>query len=66
MGVIMNLGYLFAGTTSTNPQILVVGLTIVLVGGVAVGFYGLDYFVRPIEQRLIKRVCPRIEQPLPA
>lgn len=66
MGIIMNLAYLFAGPTSTNPQILVVGLTIVLVGGVAVGFYGLDYFVRPIEQRLIKRVRPRIEQPLPA
>ena len=53
MGVIMNLSYLFAGTTSTNPQLLVVGLTIVLVGGVAVGYYGLDHFARPIERRYL-------------
>src|ERR671932_493818 len=55
MGVIMNLSYLFAGTTSTNPQMLVVGLTIVLVGGVAVGYYGVDFFARPIERKLARR-----------
>jgi thiosulfate dehydrogenase [quinone] large subunit len=42
MGVVMNLAFLFAGSTSTNPQILVVGLSICFVGGVAVGYYGLD------------------------
>ena len=56
MGVVMNLAYLFAGTTSTNPQLLVVGLTIVLVGGVAVSYYGLDYFARPIEEKLYRRI----------
>ncbi|HJZ49249.1 MAG TPA: DoxX family membrane protein [Roseiflexaceae bacterium] len=55
MGVVMNLSYLFAGTTSTNPQMLVVGLIIFLVGGVAVGFYGLDYFARPIELKILRR-----------
>ncbi len=55
MGVLMNLAYLFAGTTSTNPQLLVVGLTFVLVGGVAAGYYGLDYFARPIELKLARR-----------
>ena len=55
MGVIMNLAYLFAGTTSTNPQMLVVGLTIALVGGVAVGDYGVDFFARPIEIKLARR-----------
>jgi thiosulfate dehydrogenase [quinone] large subunit len=59
MGVLMNLAYLFAGTTSTNPQLLVVGLTIVLVGGVAVGYYGLDYFARPLERRLTNRTLRR-------
>src|ERR671939_1895512 len=44
MGVIMNLSFLFAGSTSTNPQMLVVGMAIVLVGGVAVGHHGIDYF----------------------
>lgn len=60
MGVLMNLAYLFAGTTSTNPQLLVVGLTIVLIGGTAVGYYGIDYFLRPIETQLFSRVRTRI------
>jgi thiosulfate dehydrogenase [quinone] large subunit len=60
MGVIMNLAYLFAGTTSTNPQLLVVGMIVFLVGGVAVSYYGLDYFARPIEARLVKGVRTRI------
>ncbi len=37
----MNLAFLFAGSTSTNPQLLVVGQVFALVGGVAVGYYGL-------------------------
>jgi thiosulfate dehydrogenase [quinone] large subunit len=66
MGVLMNLAFLFAGSTSTNPQLLVVGLTIVLVGGVAVGFYGLDYFARPVEESLLKRTRARLfPQPQP-
>ena len=55
MGVVMNLAYLFAGTTSTNPNMLVVGLVILLAGGVAVGYYGLDFFARPIERKLARR-----------
>ncbi|MEP7189529.1 MAG: DoxX family membrane protein [Roseiflexaceae bacterium] len=55
MGVLMNLAYLFAGTTSTNPQMLVIGLIIFLVGGVAVGYYGLDFFVRPFELKILRR-----------
>jgi thiosulfate dehydrogenase [quinone] large subunit len=60
MGVLMNLAYLFAGTTSTNPQLLVVGMLVVLVGGVAVGYYGLDRFLRPIEIKLVRRTQQRI------
>ncbi|HEX6293158.1 MAG TPA: DoxX family protein [Herpetosiphonaceae bacterium] len=60
MGVIMNLAFLFAGSASTNPQMLVVGLAIVLVGGVAVGYYGLDYFARPIEKKLTDRTFGRL------
>lgn len=59
MGILMNLSYLFAGTTSTNPQMLVVGLVILLVGGVAVGYYGLDFFARPIELNLFQRARTR-------
>lgn len=65
MGVLMNLAFLFAGSTSTNPQLLVVGLAIVLVGGVAVGTYGLDYFVRPMLQELVQRTFQRPPTPQP-
>ena len=67
MGVLMNLSYLFAGTTSTNPQMLVVGLVIVLVGGVAVGYYGLDYFARPLEIKYTRQARTRMGgAPVPA
>lgn len=67
MGVLMNLCYLLAGTTSTNPNMLVVGLVIVLAGGVAVGFYGLDFFARPIERRFEQRALGRLmPHPTPA
>ncbi len=65
MGVLLNLAFLFAGSTSTNPQLLVVGLTIVLVGGVAVGTYGLDYFARPMLQGLFQRTFQRPAMPQP-
>lgn len=65
MGVLMNLAYLLAGTTSTNPQLLVVGLVVLLAGGVAVGYYGLDFFARPIERKLLVR-AHLIPQPQPA
>jgi thiosulfate dehydrogenase [quinone] large subunit len=55
MGVLMNLAYLFAGTVSTNPNLLVVGLVIALAGGVAVSYYGLDTFARPFELKLLRR-----------
>jgi thiosulfate dehydrogenase [quinone] large subunit len=55
MGIVMNLSYLLAGTTSTNPNMLVVGLVILLAGGVAVGYYGLDFFARPFEIKVLRR-----------
>jgi thiosulfate dehydrogenase [quinone] large subunit len=60
MGALMNLSYLLAGTVSTNPQLLVLGLTIALVGGIAVGYYGIDYFARPIEEKLVKGARSRL------
>ncbi len=60
MGVLMNLSYLFAGAVSTNPQMLVVGLLIAVGGGVAVGYYGLDYFARPITQKVQERTFGKL------
>lgn len=45
-GVTMNLAYLFAGTTSTNPQMLLLGLGIAALGAGA-GAYGADRWVLP-------------------
>ena len=46
-GVIMNLNYLFAGTVSINPLLLILGILIVLAWRTA-GYLGLDYFVLPL------------------
>ncbi len=45
-GAFMNLNYLFAGTLSTNPLLLLLQLFLILAWRVA-GFYGLDRFILP-------------------
>ena len=45
-GVAMNIAFLFAGTTSTNPQMLVLGLALAAFGATA-GAYGVDRWVLP-------------------
>ena len=45
-GVTMNLAFLWAGTTSTNPPMLLLGVALVLFGSEA-GRLGLDYWVIP-------------------
>lgn len=46
-GIFMNLNYLLAGTVSTNPVLLVLGLGLVLAWRIA-GYWGLDRFVLPL------------------
>ena len=58
MGVLMALALFLAGAVSTLPQLLTIGLVITLVGANA-GYYGLDYFARPIEQLLARRTRER-------
>ena len=66
MGVIMALALFLAGAVSTLPQLLTIGLVISLVGANA-GYYGLDYFARPIEELLARRTRERIfHAPTPA
>lgn len=64
-GVIMNLAFLWAGTSSSNPQMLVLGLAIVLVGSLA-GYYGLDRYVLPGLRRRTGRAGEPAEARLPA
>ncbi len=53
-GFFMNLNYLFAGTVSTNPLLLVLALGIMLAHRVA-GSWGLDRYAQPY----LKRICSR-------
>ena len=55
MSVLLGLSLLMAGATSTLPQMLAIGVALATAGGVAIGYYGLDYFVRPIEIKLLRR-----------
>ena len=57
-GALMNLAYLFAGTSGQNPQMLLAEAAIVFAGGAA-GYYGLDRYVLPaIRARLGRGDAP--------
>jgi thiosulfate dehydrogenase [quinone] large subunit len=58
MSVVIALALFFAGAVSTLPQLLTLGLAISLVGTTA-GRFGLDYFARPIEVKLVKAARAR-------
>lgn len=45
-GVLMNLAFLWSGTSSSNPSFVVLGLAVVLVGSHA-GEYGVDRWLAP-------------------
>ena len=54
MGITMNFAFLFSGTVSTNAQMVL--LTIfVLVSGYNAGRYGLDRFIMPYLRRKVSR-----------
>ena len=46
MGLIMNFAYMFSGTTSTNPQMVLIGM-LILAAGMNAGKVGLDRWVIP-------------------
>lgn len=45
-GMVMNFAFLFSGTVSTNPQLLLLQIFIV-VAGTNAGRIGLDFFIQP-------------------
>lgn len=61
MGMTMNLAFLLSGTISTNPDMLIWGI-LILVAGANAGRFGLDRFVLPKLRSLI--VKNRQEQDL--
>ncbi|WP_062051003.1 DoxX family protein [Bacillus sp. JCM 19034] len=52
-GVVMNMSFLFAGTVSTNPLMIIVAMFIMAAGANA-GRYGGDRWVLPYLRNLIK------------
>ncbi len=46
MGIAMNLAYLFSGTISKNPQMLLAESALVF-AGLAAGYYGIDRYLIP-------------------
>jgi thiosulfate dehydrogenase [quinone] large subunit len=46
-GLMMNMAFLLAGTTSTNPVLVILGMLLILAWKNA-GFIGLDYFLLPL------------------
>ncbi|BAS29390.1 DoxX family membrane protein [Limnochorda pilosa] len=59
MGAVMNLNFLLAGSTSSNPVLFTLEI-LILWAGVAAGYYGLDYFVRPLLQPYWQRLKDRL------
>jgi len=45
-GLLMNFMFMFAGTVSTNPWLVLIGM-IVLIGGTNAGKFGVDYYLAP-------------------
>lgn len=53
MGAVMNAAYLLAGTSSTNPNMLIIEV-LVMVAGFNAAAYGLDYWIIPWFRRMLK------------
>jgi thiosulfate dehydrogenase [quinone] large subunit len=65
MGLFMNFAYMFSGTTSTNPQMVLIGMFI-LVAGINAGKIGLDRWINPYLKKLLSKKPKQEESPLSA
>lgn len=54
-GLLMNFMFLFAGTVSTNPWLLLLG-GIVMIAGANAGRFGIDYYLLPFLRRTVTRI----------
>lgn len=53
-GLLMNFMFMFAGTVSTNPWMMLIGM-IILVAGANAGKFGLDLIVMPYVRKLFNK-----------
>jgi thiosulfate dehydrogenase (quinone) large subunit len=62
-GLLMNMAFLLAGTTSTNPVLAILGVLLILAWKNA-GYIGLDYFLLPLlgtpwkQQKFVAKAVP--------
>ncbi|SFA51906.1 thiosulfate dehydrogenase [quinone] large subunit [Parageobacillus thermantarcticus] len=54
MGAVMNFSFMFSGTTSTNPQMILLTMFI-LVAGANAGRYGLDRWAVPYIRKFLNK-----------
>ncbi|KGX93978.1 Crp/Fnr family transcriptional regulator [Pontibacillus halophilus JSM 076056 = DSM 19796] len=59
MGITMNFAFLFSGTTSTNPQMVLLTIFLLIAGWNA-GKYGLDRWVIPYVHQLLHDKKPTL------
>ena len=60
-GMLLNFLFLFAGTVSTNPWLLLLGM-IVFIAGANAGRFGLDYYLMPLLRKGWAKVWRRRER----
>jgi thiosulfate dehydrogenase [quinone] large subunit len=56
MGMVMNFAFLFSGTISSNPNLLVLEFILVALGGAYAGYIGVDYWFRPLFRKYLAKV----------
>jgi thiosulfate dehydrogenase [quinone] large subunit len=54
-GLMMNFMFMFSGTVSTNPWLILLG-SIIVVAGANAGKFGADYYVLPYIKKLTRKV----------
>lgn len=64
-GVMMNFMFMFAGTVSSNPWLILLG-TIILVAGANAGKFGADYYVLPYLRKLVRVKPAAADKPVNA
>ena len=57
-GMVMNFAFLFAGTVSVNPW-LILFTVFIMVAGRNAGYFGLDRFLYPYYDRIFRRTPPK-------
>ncbi|MGO4375125.1 Crp/Fnr family transcriptional regulator, partial [Paenibacillus sp. MCAF20] len=63
-GLLMNFMFVFAGTVSTNPWLMLLGM-LVVVAGTNGGRYGLDRYVLPLLNKAFNNLFKRNPQNRP-